>query len=208
MPDETDLLKRAREGDRDALRALLEAHGETISRQIGADIGKQWQSVLDADDVMQVTYLEAFLQIGRMTADTTGGFVTWLRRIAENNLRDAAKGLGRKKRPNPARRVQGGGGPDENSYVALVELLGATSSTPSRHAARDEASRLIHHILAQLPDDYRTVVQLYDLDCQEIGVVAERMGRSPGAVHMLRARAHDRLRGLLGAEPDFFSNTA
>ncbi len=207
MADERETLKRAREGDRDALRCLLEAHGETIARQIRADIGQQWQSVLDADDVMQVTYLEAFLQIGRMTAETTGGFVTWLRRIAENNLRDATKALGRKKRPNPARRVDGGGA-GENSYVALVELLGATSTTPSRHAARDEASRLIHHILAQVPDDYRTVVQLYDLECQEIGVVASRMGRSPGAVHMLRARAHDRLRALLGADTDFFSNTA
>ena len=200
MSDDKAQLECARAGDRDALRDLLAEHGEVVARQIRSE------SVLDADDVMQVTYLEAFLQIHRMTADSTAGFVAWLRRIAENNLRDATKALARKKRPNPGKRVQAG--PNENSYVALVEMLGATSTTPSRNAAQDEATKLIHAVMAQLPDDYRTVVQLYDLDCQEIALVAERMGRSTGAVHMLRARAHDRLKSLLGAEPDFFSQTS
>ena len=51
-------------------------------------------------------------------------------------------------------------------------------------------------------------MRLYDLECQPPQQVAEALGRSVGAVHMLRARAHDRLRELLGSASKFFSDSA
>jgi RNA polymerase sigma-70 factor (ECF subfamily) len=195
MPDEAILLQKASAGDSDSLRALLEQFGPQVWNEVRSNIGAQWQSMVDADDVMQVTYLEAFLQAQQLTARDAAGFLAWLRRIAQNNLRDAIKELERKKRPHPGRRVQAPAG--EESYVALVEMLGVTSSTPSRHVAAQETQRLVESVLDALPSDYRTAVRLYDLEGCPIGDVAERMGRSSGAIHMLRARAHDRLRQLL-----------
>ena len=52
------------------------------------------------------------------------------------------------------------------------------------------------------------MIRLYDLEGRPIAEVAAEMGRSSGAVHMLRARAHDRLRELLGPESAFFTNPA
>ena len=46
-------------------------------------------------DVMQVTYLEAFLHIDQLTARDTSAFLAWLTRIAENAIRDAVRGLTR-----------------------------------------------------------------------------------------------------------------
>lgn len=201
-----DSLTRAAGGDRAALRELLEEFGPQVWVQINAGIGAQWRSSIDADDVMQVTYLEAFLRIDRCEARTPAAFVAWLRRIAENNLKDAIKELGRKKRPNPARRVHA---TDEaESCVTLVEMLGAGISTPSRQVAKQEAAEVIGAMLKRLPPDYGKVIRLYDLQGHDIAEVASELGRSTGAVHMLRARAHDRLRGLVGAETDFFSQTA
>jgi DNA-directed RNA polymerase specialized sigma24 family protein len=124
----------------------------------------------------------------------------------QNTLRDAIKVLERKKRPDPARRVYAPAG--DESYVALVDLLGETTTTPSRNVAAGEVGRIIRDMLDRLPADYASVIRLYDLEGQSAPDVAAAMGRSPGAVHMLRARAHDRLRSLLGTETSFFSRTA
>jgi len=202
----TDCLTRAARGDRAALRTLLEDFGPQVWAHVNGNISAQWRSVLDADDVMQVTYMEAFLRIDQCEARDAGAFVSWLRRIADNNLRDAIKELSRKKRPHPAHRVYADGTGD--SCVTLVEVLGAGGSTPSRHVARQEAADAVHAMLKRLPPDYAKVIQLYDLQGHEIAEVAAEMGRSPGAVHMLRSRAHDRLRSLLGAETDFFTRMA
>lgn len=191
------------EGDADAMRSLLEQYGPQVWHETRTNIGKQWQSMVDADDVMQVTYVEAFLHIDKLTAREPAGFVAWLRRIAQNNLRDAIKELERKKRPHPSKRVRAP--VTEDSYVGLIELLGVESGTPSRVAARNEAGGLIDDVLNQMPPDYARVIRLYDLEGADAADVAQELGRSTGAIHMLRARAHDRLRSLLGAETDFFS---
>ncbi|MCB9850039.1 MAG: sigma-70 family RNA polymerase sigma factor [Phycisphaerales bacterium] len=200
--EQSSLLDRAARGEPEALRALLEKHGGQVWAEINADIGAQWRAVIDADDVMQVTYLEAFLQIDKLEARDDGAFVGWLRRIAKNNLRDAVKEQGRKKRPQPNMRMHALGG---DSYITLVEHLGETTTTPSRHVAADEAARYINAALDRLPEDYATVVRQYDLEGRSIADVAAGLKRSTGAVHMLRARAHDRLRNILGRETDFFS---
>lgn len=204
--EDLQLIERATAGDAAALRTLLERCGPQLSREMRGQIAPVWRSQIDADDVMQVTYLEAFLQLHTLLVRDAAGFYSWLRRIALNNLRDAIKELERKKRPNPSRRVDGP--TSEESYVALVEALGATSATPSRDAARREIGGIIERTLERLPPDYRRVIRRCDLEGRDAGEVAAEMGRSPGAIHMLRARAHDRLRALLGSEADFFSRPA
>lgn len=198
------LLERAAAGDLPALRALLERFGPQVWREIDSQIGAKWRALVDADDVMQVSYLEAFLQISGLEARTPAAFISWLRRIADRNMRDAMRHFERQKRPSPGRRVTAAIG--EDSYVAFVELLGATSATPSRHAAGGELRGLIEQALDRLPADYAKAVRLYDLEGADIDKVAAAMGRSAGAVHMLRARAHDMIRTHLGAETDFFTD--
>ncbi len=199
-PDSAQI-ERAVAGDMAALRALLERYGGQVAAEINAQIGRTWQSVVDAADVMQVSYIEAFLHIGTLTTREPAGFLAWLRRLAQNNLRDAVRDLERGKRPPPSRRVAEAD-PDASS-MALIALLGVDSGTPSRAAAGAEARRMIEAALDKLPPDYGRVVRLYDLESQSIEAVAAAMQRSPGAIHMLRARAHDHLRTLLGSAENF-----
>jgi len=200
------LLQEAVEGDSTALRTLLEHFGGEVRKRISGRIDKRWRASLDEDDVMQVTYLEAFLHIDQLTSRDSASFLAWLTRIAENVLRDAVRGLSRQKRPDPARRVHAALGPD--SYVGLLECLGVTTTTPSRETVRHDAAAILQTAVARLPGDYETAVRLYDLEGLPISEVAARMGRSVGAVHMLRARAHDRLRQDLGSASQFFSGSA
>ncbi len=187
--DEGALLERAVAGDADALSALLQSHGPAIEPDLR--ISPSWRTVLDPADVMQVTYLEAFLRIGSFEPGRGTSFRRWLRRIAEHNLLDAIRGLERQKRPHPHNQVRALS--YEDSLTGLYQLLGATSATPSREAATREALEQLEAAVRELPERYAQVVRLYDLENRSIEDVAAQLGRSPGAVHMLRARAHERL---------------
>lgn len=201
---DTELLERAVAGDALALRPLLERYGPQVRQAIRGKIGRRWQALLDEDDVMQVTYLEAFLHIEQLVARDPASFTVWLTRIAENVLRDTIKELERQKRAPPVRVTYAPG--SNGSYIALLATLGDTGSTPSRHAARDEAAGILDSAIHRLPPAYQTVVRLVDLEGRTLAAAAASMGRSVGAVHMLRHRAHYRLRELMGSESKYFSD--
>ncbi len=196
---DSSLIAQAVEGDRDALTTLLRRHGPALRQRLR--ISRTWQGCLEADDVLQVTYLEAFLRIGQLISREPAAFVAWLRTIAENNLRDAIRRLGRDKRANPRRRVR----PRtlDQSTVLLLERVARTSLTASRVVAGKEAQQSLQQAVTQLPQTYRTVVELYDLEGKSPAEVGRALRCSAGAVHMLRARAHDGLREILGPESRF-----
>ncbi|HEY3241867.1 MAG TPA: sigma-70 family RNA polymerase sigma factor [Phycisphaerae bacterium] len=199
--DENALASRAAAGDVEALHKLLEVYGPIVRDELRID--RRWRALLERDDVMQVSYLEAFLGIREFAPGPAGSFLNWLRRLANNNLRDAVRELQRLKRapreppaPLPA---------SDDSYFALLELCGATTTTPSREAARGEARAIIEDALRELPPDYQQVIRLYGLNGRSAAEIAGVMGRSVGAIHLLRLRAYDRLRTVLGSGSRFFS---
>jgi RNA polymerase sigma-70 factor (ECF subfamily) len=197
-----ECLRDAVAGDEAALTTLLEHYGVQVLRKLR--INSCWQGQLDADDVMQVTYLEAFLRIGQFKPNGPDAFAVWLQRIAENNLRDAIKGLERGKRPNPRDRVVSPS--DDGSYVVLLEELAAISRTPSRSAAAREVRQIVDDVLRKLPPDYERVLRLCELEGRSGPEAAATMCRSHGAIKMLLARARERLRELLGAGARYFSD--
>lgn len=190
---EGEIVGAAVRGDAAALSRLLEQFGPEIER--GLDINPLLRTVIEPADVMQVTYLEAFLQIHQFDPERGSSFAGWLRRIAENNLRDAIRALERQKQPPPRQRIRPAN--REESLAGLFDLLDADSATPSRRLRHAEACEELNRAVEALPDRYREVVQLYDLEGRSIEELAQRTGRSPGALYMLRARAHDRLRAQL-----------
>jgi DNA-directed RNA polymerase specialized sigma24 family protein len=95
-----------------------------------------------------------------------------------------------------------------DSCAALYQVLTGSSSTPSHAAARGEAESALQKAIEALPPTYAQVVRLYDLECKSAPEVAEAIQRSVGAVFMLRARAHERLRELMGSPSRFLSGSA
>lgn len=195
-----DQIKKAVAGDPDALTEILALVGPQIERQL--QINPIWRNVLEPADVMQVTYLEAFLRINTFDPERGTPFAAWLRRIAENNLRDAIRGLERQKQPQPKNRVRPAR--YEDSLIGLYNILGTDSATPSRNMKQNEACKALETAISSLPDRYQEVLKMYDLEGKPIQDVADATGKSAGAVHMLRARAHDRLRECLGTASMIF----
>ncbi|MFO0837423.1 MAG: sigma-70 family RNA polymerase sigma factor [Phycisphaerae bacterium] len=196
-----ELIRRAVAGDLAALGEVLLRAAPSVER--GLRIGARWRAHIDTADVLQVTFLEAFMQIRRFDPQRGVSFLTWVRQIAANNLRDAIRSLQRRARNRvPAERLNG------DSMGELLDSLAATTSTPSRQLARRELRAVFEQTLSQLPADYANVVRQYDLDGRTIDEVAADLGRSRGAIHMLRARAHDWLRELLGRSSHYFNSRA
>lgn len=193
--DHARLVRAAVGGDHAALSELLARFGPPIEARL--DIHRRWRGLLEPGDVMQVTYLEAFLAIGSFQPTTPEQFPAWLRRLAEHNLGDAVRALGRRKRSPPAPTLTTAAWATADSRDVLLETLVATSSTPSRVLRRDEAHARLDAAIRRLPPDYATVIEAHDLRGCSIDAVAAQLGRSVGAVHMLRARALQRLADLL-----------
>lgn len=201
MPlSDEQLLLRAQSGDKNALSELLLRHGPSI--RSGLKINPKWRSVLDPEDVMQVTYFEAFERIAHLK-EGARSFPAWLQRIAENNLRDAIAWLQREKRPQPERRVRKA--EDHDPLAWLYDLISGGGGSPSRHAMGNETLKLLEEEIDKLPRDYGEVLRDVFLEGRSVADVADRMGKTPGAVHLLRIRAVERLRARLGSGSKFLS---
>ncbi|HPF41475.1 MAG TPA: sigma-70 family RNA polymerase sigma factor [Phycisphaerae bacterium] len=195
------LLNRARQGDTASLGELLLRHGPQVRERL--QINARWRAVLEPNDIMQVTYFEAFEQINRFTG-TAASFPRWLKRIADNNLRDAIQYLDRAKRPPPDRRVVSSETGD--GVAMLYELIEEGGVSPSRQAGMHEIRQVLEAEIDRLPDDYQRVIRRLFLEGKSVGDVAEEMGRTTGAIHLLRIRAVKRLGEMLGSGSRFFSH--
>jgi RNA polymerase sigma-70 factor (ECF subfamily) len=72
------VLARARQGDSDAFRALVEQHSHAVFRLAYRMTGNEQ----DAEDVVQESFLRAYRHLGRFEA--RANFATWLYRIVAN----------------------------------------------------------------------------------------------------------------------------
>src|SRR6266516_7426221 len=72
------VLARARQGDSEAFRSLVERHSRTVFRLAYRMTGNEQ----DAEDVVQESFLRAFRQLGRF--ESRANFGTWLYRIVAN----------------------------------------------------------------------------------------------------------------------------
>jgi DNA-directed RNA polymerase specialized sigma24 family protein len=97
---------------------------------------------------------------------------------------------------------------DDAFTANLIDLVTGISRTPSRLAAGAEAGELLHHAIAQLPLVYQSVIKRMEIEAMPAADVAEELGRSVGAVYMIRTRAYDRLREILGSASRYFSDGA
>lgn len=184
---------RALEGDSGAFESLLRSHEAELRGLI--QIGPLWRRSLEVDDILQVSYLEAFLRIGTLRDRSRAGYRAWMRQLVENNLRDAIRALERDKRPDARRRQTQG--PEGESARTLLQRLSNDDETVSAPASAEERAEALRAAMRRLPKSYRTAIELFDLQELSADEVALQMERSRGAVHLLRSRGHDRLRELL-----------
>lgn len=193
--DREKLLELARAGDQNSLAMLLDELTPELRRRVAAKMDGPWRSLIDEDDILQVTFIEACTRLEKFTGGGSNGFLAWLTRLADNNRIDAVRSLEGAKRPAPSKRVQPR--TNDDSASVLVELISGKNQSPSRSFAQSELKVFLDGVLEKLPTEYEQVIRLYDLMGKTATEVAAEMGRSEGAIYMLRARAHERLKDVI-----------
>jgi RNA polymerase sigma-70 factor (ECF subfamily) len=194
------LLDRARAGDRSALGQLLELYRSYLTLLARLQIGRRLQGKVDADDLVQETFLESHRSFTQFRGRTENELAGWLRQILASKLADLVRRyLGAQRRDVRLERELAG--ELDQSSRNLDGVLVAPHSSPSQQAARREQAILLANALDQLPADYREVLVLHHLEELSFPEVARRMDRTVDSVEKLWTRALARLRRLLKEAP-------
>ena len=140
--DDDERVARAVAGDLDELEQLLREVTPAVLASL--EIDSIWSRSFDRDDVLQVSFLEAYLRIRTLRTATMGGFRAWLARIATNNLRDAVRALERDKRPSARRRVtQGPEGQSARTLLAAMTTEDPTARIKDKYRGNLERNQKI-----------------------------------------------------------------
>jgi RNA polymerase sigma-70 factor, ECF subfamily len=156
-----------------------------------------WRNQLDASDIVQQTLLEAH-QHPPPNEDGSADLTAWLRRALANNIRDALRHLRRQKRD--IRRQQSLDQGLQDGAPNVVAKLAASMMTPSQEVVRQEELLHLADILLNLPTAEREAIVLHHLQGRSLSDVADRLGRTRGAVAGLLHRGLRRLRNQLVTE--------
>ncbi len=173
--DDRDLVRRIRDGDAEALRAIVERYQDRIFSLIYGIVRDRHE----VEDVAQEVFLKVYTRI--QAFDERSKFYTWLYRVAANAAKDHVK----KRSRRPA--------------VALEEdeVLPAAGDNPVQHAAAAETRRLVREAIAALPLRYREVLtlrELQGLSYSEIaGVLQISIGTVESRLHRARAKLKRRM---------------
>jgi RNA polymerase sigma-70 factor (ECF subfamily) len=175
----TDLafVTKARSGDADAFRALVERHSRPLFRLAFRMTGNQH----DAEDAVQESFLRAWRQLGRF--DERASFGTWLYRIAPNCSLDVMRS--RKRRSNLSEV--------EDPVLALP----SGDPTPERVAMSGEVRERVAEAMDELSASERTAFVLRHFEGLRMEDVGRVLGCQPGAAKHSVFRAVQKLRRAL-----------
>ena len=187
------LIVAFRSGDVTAGDALLRRYEPWLKLLARVQLESRFHAKFDPADVVQQAMLEAVRALPQFRGGSEGEFIAWLRQILTHALaREIRRYAGTAKR-DLAREVALEQELAESSQQ-LGDRLAATGTSPSQRVIKHEQALLLADVLERLPEDFREVIILRNLQDLPHEEVARRMGRSSGAVRMLWVRALARLR--------------
>ena len=183
--DLIDEFRRGNAGVRDRLLQHYRPWLVTLVRMQGHD---GLQHKFDASDVVQQTMLEAVRDLPQFQGSTEAEFAAWLRQILAHTLGHEVRRFRGTDKRDVSREVSIDQSLEQSS-MRLRQMLADDASSPSHQAARAEQEVILAEVLERLPDDYRQIIVLRNLEGVSHEEAARRMNRNEGAVRMLWVRA-------------------
>lgn len=185
--DDAPLIRRAREGDPEAMDRLVHLHHRAVFNLAYRLAG----NYDDAEDIVSEAFLRVFNALPSFRGDAN--FSTWLYRIVYNVFLDERK----------KQRVRAHGSLEE-----IVELEDSTVTRqvedpdpgPAERVADLDRAERIQRAVARLPERQRTLITLYHFQDCSYEEIAEILQMPIGTVKSGLNRARHALRLLLAGE--------
>ena len=179
------LIRKAREGDREAFNRLVEQYESPLQTAVQKRIGGYLRRRIEVEDVLQETFLKAWQSLASFEDRGEDSFYFWLKGIAENLLLYWAR--------QHQRRDQ----------LQLDGDVKGTDTSPSDRLRREERFERLQESLAGLSPEHREVILLARVQSLSMKEIAERLGKTPEAVKPLLWRALQKLRLSFGETESF-----
>jgi RNA polymerase sigma-70 factor (ECF subfamily) len=166
-------------GDEWAARTLIKRHNHRLFRTARGIL----RNDAEAEDAVQEAYVRAFTGLAGFRGDSA--FATWLTRILINEA------LGRLRRRRPAaelaelERIETSGG-----APVIMFPSPPTPASPEGEAGRGQVRRMLERALDRLPDSFRAVFVLRDIEGLSAEETATLLAIKPETVktRLFRAR--------------------
>ena len=167
------LVERIRQGDRNAFGGLVRRYEKKLVRTLYRMVG----NADTADDLTQEAFLKAYDRLDRF--DASKRFGPWLFQIGVNGTIDWLRKHRKRHLLSLQEMGRGEGSFDLSDPDPRPEL---------------DLSQEVHHVLAQIPVEYRTVLMLRDLESFPCSEVAAIIDRKEPTVRWRLARAREMFR--------------
>ena len=184
--DEAALLAGMQAGDDNAFEACVRAHcGQllVVARRI-------LRNEEDARDAVQDAFLSAFKDISGFEGRSHLG--TWLHRIVVNAALGRLRGLQR----HPEKSIEDLL-PHFGEGEHQLDPPAPWKATPATVLEQQESRELVRRCISQLPEGYRTILLLRDIEGLDTEEAARMLETSVGVVKTRLHRARQALRALL-----------
>ncbi|WP_262030103.1 RNA polymerase sigma factor [Microvirga sp. Mcv34] len=184
--DDGALVALARSRDGAAVRLIMQRHNRRLFRVARGVLHDD----AEAEDVVQETYVRAFTHLDGFRGEAQ--LSTWLTRIALNEA------LGRLRRRRTMIALKDIDAINDQGEARVIYLPSARQdSDPEAAAARAEVRRLLERAVDELPESFRIVFVLRDIEEMSIEETASHLGLRAETVKTRLHRARRLLRQSL-----------
>jgi RNA polymerase sigma-70 factor (ECF subfamily) len=191
-------IQAARQGDANAVAALIEHYRPYLRLLATVCFGKRLQSKLDESDLVQDASLVAARDLATFRGTTEAELATWLRAILTNVAANARRHFDQQKR-NVRLEQQLQNELDQSS--AGFSRFAGNGSSPSQRVARRERAVVLAEALEELTVEQRTVITMRDLEGYSLDEIADEFGKTRNAVQKIWARSISEMRRILKEMP-------
>jgi RNA polymerase sigma-70 factor (ECF subfamily) len=186
---DAEVVDRVRRGETALFEILMRRHNQRVYRVARSVVKDE----AEAEDVMQQAYINAFVHLKQF--EDRSQFSTWLTRIT---LYEA---LSRRRKMRP-QRLPGGLDQGENPRDSM-ESLTSSQPDPERQAYAGELGRILEAAVDALPETYRAVFMLREIEGLSTSETAAGLDLGEEAVktrlHRARAMVRRTITDRLGA---------
>ena len=179
------LVRQAQQGSRGAFEDLVKRYERKVFHLAYGFV----QDRATADDLAQEVFIKAYVSQSKFQAKSEFG--TWLYRVAVNHIKDYLRKNKRRMKGIPLEK-------------AGDRALASSDLGPDEQRLREGEREIVQAALARLPEKYRVILTLRDIDGLSYEDISGILKLSPGTVdsrlHRARRKLREKLTGRLGRQ--------
>jgi RNA polymerase sigma-70 factor, ECF subfamily len=197
------LINRVRSGDVQALAEFLTARQPQLMAFIDRRLGMSLRRKIEPEDLYQEVSADALRSLGDVDLAQRDPF-NWLCQVAERRIIDAHRRFFGSQKRDAGKELSlnaaGGGGGTDTSRPGLINLLVASMTSASQAFSRDQKQLRMLTALEKLPEEHREALKLRYLEGMPSKQIADKLGKSDGAIRVMLTRSLAKLQEILGTD--------